>query len=175
MAAVNPGNPAMGGMPMMNNMQNGVMPRPGGEQGGINYDARLNAWIYGYLLDKGQWELARSLKNSNLVFEPPLSNGDEDINGASEDTKTGDKKKPDDLPSARHAQDEQGGSMLLSWFSLFWDMYAAQRRRPEASKGANHLMEQNRVRELSAIIIMSASAYLHRCIDKVAKPRCIVP
>ncbi|KAL9101278.1 MAG: hypothetical protein Q9163_003450 [Psora crenata] len=135
----------MGGMPMMSNMPNGAMPRQVGEQEGINYDARLNAWIYGYLLDKGQWELARSFKNSNLTFEPPLVKCDEDINGVNEDNKSGDNKKPDDLPSARHAQDEQGGSMLLSWFTLFWDMYAAQRRRPEASKGANHLMEQNRI------------------------------
>ena len=145
MAGMNPGNPALGGLPMMNNMPNGAMPRQGGEQDGISYDAKLNVWIYAYLLDKGQWDVARSFKNSNLTFEHPLVDRDEDINGNAEDTKNGDSKKPNDLPSTRHGQDAQGGSLLLSWFSLFWDMYAAQRRMPEASKGANHLVEQNRV------------------------------
>lgn len=149
MAGMNQGNPAMAGMPMMNNgnLPNGPMPKQNGGPEGQDYDAKLNSWIYGYLLEKEQWELARKLMNSSLTFQPPLEHSEEETNGVNEDSKNGvmDNKRPGDLPSGKHVQDVQGGSLLLSWFSLFWDVFAAQRGSPEASRGANHLMAQNKV------------------------------
>ena len=151
MAGMNPNMPAMGGMPMMNNMPNGAMPRQVDEEENLETnEAKLNHWIYAYLLDKQQWDLARSLKNSSLRFEPPLGNPDEEMNGVIEDSTNNitDNKKPADLPSAR-AMDGQGGSLLPSWFALFWDMFDAQRGKPGASQGARQVIEQNRVSQLS--------------------------
>ena len=147
MPGMNPGNPAMAGMPMMNNIPNGTPPRQNSSSESANYESKLNSWIYGYLIEKRQWDLARGLKGSGLLFDPILENPEEEINGVDEDSKNGitDNKRPPDLPSAKKVQDVQGGSLLLSWFSLFWDMYAAQRHHPEASKAANHLWAQNKV------------------------------
>ena len=139
----------MAGMPMMNNgnMPNGPVPKQNGGSESPDYDAKLNSWIYTYLLEKEEWDLARRFKNSSLHFQPPLENAEEETNGVHEDSKNGvlDNKRPGDLPSGKNAQDVQGGSLLLSWFSLFWDVYAAQRGMPEASRSANHLMAQNKV------------------------------
>ena len=172
MAGMNPGNPGMGGMSsMMNNLPNGATPRQNGGQEGVEYEARLNTMMYGYFLDKKQWDLARSLKNSNLTFLPPIENSEEELNGVGEDSKNGiaDDRKPADLPSAKGALGIQGGSFLLGWWSLFWDMYSAQQGSPLASKGANHLMAQNKVR---------MSIYLeHRTLmlSFLATPRYVSP
>ena len=145
--AMNAGNPSMAGMPMMNSIHNGTPPRQSSSLEGVNYEHKLNSWIYGYLIEKKQWDVARGLRNSGLIFDPILENPEEEMNGVDEDSKNGitNNKRPTDLPSAKHIQDVQGGSLLLSWFSLFWDMFAAQRHPAEASKAANHLWTQHKV------------------------------
>ena len=147
MAGMNPGNPTMAAMPIMNNMPNGAMPRQNGGQEAVEYETRLNHMIYGYFCDKQQWDLARSLKNSSLAFSPPLENSDEELNGVAEDSKNGvaDNRKPPDLPTAKQGHDQKGGSFLLGWWSIFWDMYAAQNNHAQASKGANHIWAQKKV------------------------------
>ncbi|KAG8533769.1 uncharacterized protein KY384_001510 [Bacidia gigantensis] len=126
MPGMNAGNPAMGGMQMANNMPNGAIINKGPEQDVIpDMDSKLNQWIYGYFLEKEQWDLAH------------------EMNGVSEDSKSGlGDKRPHDLPAAKGALDAQGGSMLSCWFALFWDMFSASRRA--GSKSANHLLEQNK-------------------------------
>ena len=140
MGAMNPGNPAMGGaMPMMNNGAGGAQMRQQEETEETNYESRLNTYIYGYFLKKGQWDLARSLKNSGEQFEPPLVHGEGNINGAdNEDSKDNiDSKRPNDLPQVG---DEPGGSFLLNWFALFWDIYWAQRRNHRATPNATQFV-----------------------------------
>ena len=117
MAGMNAGNPAMGGgMPMMNNGANGVQIRQPEEQEETNYESRLNTYIYGYFLKKGQWDLARALKNSGQQFEPEIVHPEGAMNGANDqnDTKDGIDKRPDDLPDI--GGDDQSGTFLLSWF-----------------------------------------------------------
>ena len=140
MGAMNPGNPAMGGgMPMMNNGANGIQIRQSEDHEETNYDSRLNTYIYSYFLKRGQWDLARALKNSSEQFEPPLVNGEANTNGTdNEDSKDGiNLKRPDDLP---FVSDESSDSFLLNWFALFWDIYWAQRRSNRATPNATQFV-----------------------------------
>lgn len=114
---------------MLPNGSNGAAPRPAGEPEEVSYEAKLNAYIYGYFIDRKQWDSARALKNSGAPFFPTF---DANTNGADEpkahDSKNGlDPKRPDDLPEIPGVDYTQGGSFLLGWFSLFWDIYWAQR------------------------------------------------
>ncbi|MDI1490204.1 MAG: hypothetical protein OHK93_001404 [Ramalina farinacea] len=145
MPGMNPSMPGMGNMPM-NNLPNGAMPRQMDDEETMETnEAKLNHWIYAYFLDKQQWDAARSLKNGSLRFEPPLGNADEEMNGVNEDSKSNinDIKRPADLPSAKGGHD--AGSMLPSWFNLFWDMFEAQRGNKAASAGARQVIDHNRV------------------------------
>ena len=152
MPNMNVGNPSMGSISMAKNMPNGALPKQGIDQDSEEADSKLNNWIYGYFLQREQWDLARSLKSSGLTFSPALTNSEEEMNGVTEDSKNGiSEKKPHDLPIAKSALDENGGSLLQGWFALFWDMFSAQRRRPEASTNANHLVDQNKVSKVATI------------------------
>lgn len=149
MTGMNPGNPAMrGGMSAMNNGANGVpMARPQ-EHEENNYPARLNYYIYGYFLERGMWDCARALKDSQTAeFFPPLIVDGGDMNGIDEkvDTKEGITKKPGDLPGISASKEDQQGGFLLSWFELFWDVFNAQRRSSTASQMAANFVNLSQV------------------------------
>ncbi|CAD6591660.1 MAG: hypothetical protein ASARMPREDX12_006267 [Alectoria sarmentosa] len=144
MGGFNAGNGALGNMPMPNHGPNGVGGRMPDDHEDTNYEAKLNAYIYGYFCVKGKWELARALKDSGVEFEPPLVN--DNANGANDsmqtDSKDGiDLKRPDDLPDI-NLGDGQGGSFLSSWFALFWDIFSAQRKSNRASANAMQYVTQ---------------------------------
>ena len=148
MGGFNAGNGALGNMPMPNHGPNGVGGRIPDDHEDTNYEAKLNAYIYGYFCVKGRWELARALKDSGAEFEPPLLN--DNANGANDsmqtDSKDGiDLKRPDDLPDPAHLSDGQGGSFLSSWFALFWDIFSAQRKSNRASANALQYVQQTQV------------------------------
>ena len=147
MTAMNAGNTVGGGMNMMNNIPNGAMTRHTIEQDPPNLDQRLNTWIYCYLMDKEQYDVARTLKNSGLSFNPAIVNSEDEMNGINEDSKAGitDNKRPPDLPIVKGGLDTEGSSMLSGWFAVFWDVFAAHRKAAGASKAATQLMENNRV------------------------------
>ena len=135
MAGMNPGTPAMGGMPTMSDGTNGMQLRQPDGSEEINYESRLNSYIYGYFMERQMWEPARALKNSGAGFEPPLQ-ADGEMNGADEkpDTKDGIAfKRPDDLPRNPEAKDGNSRSFLLGWFELFWDVFWAQKKNPLAT------------------------------------------
>ena len=151
---VMPGMPGMPGMPLMNNGMNGATPRPGSEQDDSDYEARLNAYIYDYFLRNENWDCARSLINSGVQMQPPLSR-DGDVNGTDDnamqtDSKEDmDSKRPDDLPPSKIQSDGQGASFLLEWFALFWDVYFAQRNKPKASHQATQYVQHSQVSRVS--------------------------
>lgn len=138
MAAMNGGNPAMGGIPMMNNGANGIQPRQAKQHEEIDYTARLNSHVYGYLLHLCQWDVARSFKNSGMKFEPPIVNSDSDVNGMDGTSKVGmdGSKRPDDLPEVSGIKDRQGQPFLLTWYSMFWDVFWAQKKDTERASAA---------------------------------------
>ena len=144
----NAGNGALGNIPMPNHGPNGVGGRMSDDHEDTNYEAKLNAYIYGYFCVKGKWELARALKDSGVEFEPSLVN--DNANGANDsmqtDSKDGiDLKRPDDLPEIQNLGDGQGGSFLSSWFALFWDIFSAQRKSNRASANAMQYVTNTQV------------------------------
>ena len=150
MAAMNGGNGVMAGVPMMNNGINGATPRPGSDQDDSEYEARLNSYIYDYFIKNESWECARALLNSNATMYPPLRR-DGDVNGADDnamptDSKDDlDTKRPEDLPPSSDISAGQA-SFLLEWFSLFWDVYHAQRKSNKASQQATQYVHHTQVR-----------------------------
>lgn len=147
MAAFNGGNPALGNMPMPNNGPNGAIRLPEDHADETNYEGKLNSFIYNYFCDKGQFETARALKNSGLTFDPRIT--DTDVNGVEDnmqtDSKNGiDKNRPDDLPDIKGI-DGQGGSFLLNWFNLFWDIYFAHRKGVKATANAMQYVQHTQV------------------------------
>jgi len=151
MAGFNPGNGALGNMPMANG-GNGAAGRMAEDPTDDNtsMEPKLNTFIYSYLCNRGQYEAARALKMGDAKFDPALEN--DDVNGdlnIPADSKDGiDLKRPDDLPNVKGLLGEgQGGSFLLSWFSLFWDIYFAQRNNPRASNNASMYVQHTQVRD----------------------------
>ena len=156
MAGFNAGNAALGNIPMVNNVPNGAMRLPEEQVDETpNYEGKLNSLIYQYFCTKGEYDSARAVKNSHMVFDPPLNAGD--VNGMDDpmqtDSKDGiDKNRPDDLPDVKGIMhDGQGGSFLLGWFCLFWDIYFAQRKKPQASHNAMQYVQHTTVSPPSAL------------------------
>ena len=148
MAGFNVGNPALGNMPMPNNGPNGAMRMPEERIEEANYEGKLNTCIYEYFCHKGQYESARALKNSGMLFEPPLVEGDAnglDDNMHADSKASIDKNRPDDLPDVKGMSDGQGGPFLLSWFACFWDIWSARRKDTRASSSAMQYVQHTQV------------------------------
>lgn len=160
---MNPGNVnmanlgAMGGpvggapMPMMNN---GAVAPQAGLRSQISETQRtlLNTYIYEYFLRFSMYDCARALVNSDHqvnVIRDGTKNGDGDAMDAdNKDDIEG--KIPDDLPAPRLPSSVDGTSFLHDWFSLFWEMYQAQRGRPgnaAVHQYVNHTQSQSRMKQ----------------------------
>ncbi|GAM43501.1 hypothetical protein TCE0_050f18365 [Talaromyces pinophilus] len=133
MAGMNamPGGP-VGGVPMMNTQS--VSREPNMTQESVYM--QLNTCIYDYFLKRGQFDVARMLLNDeNIKLDTDdVKSSPNHMNGVDGDTSMGDTKDekiriPDDFPRPRVPMDS-GNSFLYEWFSLFWDIFAAQRKRP---------------------------------------------
>ncbi|KAK4695746.1 hypothetical protein P7C71_g2060, partial [Lecanoromycetidae sp. Uapishka_2] len=153
MAGFNPGNPALGNVPMANGGNNAAG-RMAEDPADENTEHKLNTFIYSYLCNRGHYDAARALKNSNAQFDPLLENNDVNGDGNMQiDSKDGiDLQRPDDLPNPKNMPtDGQGGPFLLSWFSVFWDIFWAQRNQSRASNSAigyvQHNQAQARIRQ----------------------------
>ncbi|KAF5016581.1 hypothetical protein F66182_11695, partial [Fusarium sp. NRRL 66182] len=103
---------------------------------------QLNTFIYDYFLKRGQFDVARMLLNDdNIKLDTDdAKSSPNHMNGVDGDTSMGDTKDdkiriPDDFPRPRVPMDS-GNSFLYEWFSLFWDIFAAQRKRPPMNQMA---------------------------------------
>lgn len=133
-----PGGP-VGGVPMINNGSAAPRNEPQSQEALIT---QLNTCIYDYFLKRGHHDCARALlqdESIKLNTDPnaktsPGNRRDGDVNGVESDatmtdSKDGDKMKiPDDLPRPNVPNDSQQ-SFLFDWFSLFWDIFWAQRKK----------------------------------------------
>lgn len=164
MAGMNGAGGPMGAMPMMNNMVNGVngaTPRPGGESEDSDYEGRLNAYIYDYFVRKEHFDCARALVKSGIPMAPALRGRDNDVNGADNDAMQNDSKddadskRPDDLPPSTVSSNAQDPPFLLEWFALFWDVYAAQRRKTNATAHAMQYVQHTQVRRYPTYLVPS--------------------
>ena len=145
-----------GGMPGMNHTTNGAGPRSGSDHDRDNdYEAKMNTHIYDYFLKHQQYDCARALLNSDLkvnyIHTKSSPGRNRDMNGVDEnamDTDSKDNihsKKPEDLPNPDIGGFSPNTSFLLEWFSLFWDMFFAQRKAPQASVPAMQYVQHTQV------------------------------
>ncbi|KFY94499.1 hypothetical protein V498_03866, partial [Pseudogymnoascus sp. VKM F-4517 (FW-2822)] len=150
MAALNAMGGAVGGgaVPMMNNgvpANQRALPVDDSQQ-----RARLNTYIYEYFICNEMYDCARALINSeqpvNLLKGSP--NQQRDANGNPvdgvgsddmEDSKEGvDMKRPDDLPAPNLPRESSESCFLFEWWSLFWDMFNAQRGKSESQNAQRY-------------------------------------
>ncbi|EED12631.1 cAMP-dependent protein kinase pathway protein (Som1), putative [Talaromyces stipitatus ATCC 10500] len=148
MAGMNamPGGP-VGGVPMMNTQSAAPRSEPPMTQESVY--VQLNTCIYDYFLKRGQFDAARMLLNDdNIKLDTDdLKTSPNHMNGVDGDTSMGDSKDekikiPDDFPRPRVPMDS-GNSFLFEWFSLFWDIFAAQRKRPPINPMAQHFVNSS--------------------------------
>ena len=147
MAGLTGGGPP--GVPMMNNGVNGATPRIENEQE-LDYETRLNTWIYDHFVRKEYFGCARAMANSpmNIRFRKPSQGRRAEVNGMDEgimetDMKDEvDSKRPDDIPQADVGSDKAETSILMEWFCLYWDLWMAQRKNqratPQAAQYVHH-------------------------------------
>lgn len=155
MAAMNGANGSIGALPLMNNGPNGATPRHGGEPDDFDFEGRLNSNIYDYFVKSGHFECARALMKSEARITPALRAIDGDVNGTDEDSKDDlGSKRPSDLPPP--SDPSPGSPFLLEWFSLFWDVWNAQRKKPSASAHAMSYVQHTQVRNLMQGLISLA-------------------
>ena len=159
MAAMNGANGSIGALPLMNHGPNGVTPRPGGEPDEYDYEANLNSTIYDYFVKSGNYECARALMKSEARFYPALRSVDGEVNGTDENAMHTDSKddmvskRPSDLPPPNESQ---GPSFLLEWYSLFWDVWNAQRKKPTVNPYAMSYVQHTQVCNLVQKLISLA-------------------
>ena len=177
MAGPNAGAALLGGVPLMNNGTNGEASRTGNDQD-LEYETRLNTYIYDYFLKKEQYDCARSLLRSGVQIRfgqnknSPGRRRDGDVNGTDDgamdtDSKDDlDSKRPEDLPSADIPADQAGTSFLMEWFSTFWDMYFAQRKDKRASANAMQYVQHTQVSGISSRHNLTACTNLARSSNK---------
>ena len=147
------GNGTAGGMPPMNNGTNGATPRAGnGQEPQTEYKIRLNTFIYDYFLKIEQYDCARQLLNSSLTLTTRNNrspgrrpNGINDSSMEADSKEDIDSKRPQDLPAPDIGDMNENTSFLLEWFSLFQDMFLAQRKDKLASAQALHYMQHTQV------------------------------
>lgn len=150
MAGMNamPGGP-VGGVPMMNSGSAAPRNEPPVNQDGLHM--QLNTYIYDYFLKRGQFDIAKMLLTDESIkldtdHDPKTS---PNMNGADGDTSMTDGKDekikiPDGFPRPRVPIDN-GNSFLFEWFSLFWDIFAAQRKRGTSNPMTQQFVQHSQV------------------------------
>lgn len=119
----------------------------------------LNTYIYEHLIRLGHFDTARALlKESNDVqTNGPTkpSPNQRNANGVSDhldgDNKDNVPKRPDDLPESKAFPFMMNceKSFLADWWFQFWDVWSAQRARPNASGQSVQYLQHNVVCSLS--------------------------
>src|SRR5438045_8259710 len=156
MAGMNPVGHPVGGMPSMNN---GAVSMARVQQ--HESRANLNTYIYEYFLKMELYTAARALLNSDLQLHlvpnssktSPARRRDENgnvidsgVDGESMDADSKDdidSKRPDDLPAPKVPSDCPQSCFLYDWWSVFWDIFAAQ--RTDARGAALHYVQHTKV------------------------------
>lgn len=148
----------VGGTPMMNN--GSTAPRNDASMmSPERMIDNLNTYIYDYFLKRGYHDCARALLqdenfkvNTDQGTKSSPGSKREDVNGIDGDAmmtdgKDGEKIKiPDDLPRPSLPNESLQSSFLLDWFSLFWDLWLAQRKRG-SNREVNQYYQHTQVRE----------------------------
>ncbi|UZP35500.1 hypothetical protein NXS19_003316 [Fusarium pseudograminearum] len=172
MANMNPMGGPVGGapMPMMNN--GAVNPQQAAAAAAAaasrqandnNQRSILNTYIYEYFIRMGMYQCARSLLDSdqqvNVLKDGANRRRDENgnlINGVGDDPMDTDSKDdidsklPEDLPPPKLPMPASDTSFLYEWFSVFWDIYYAQRAKSgnnTINQYVQHTQQQSRLKQ----------------------------
>jgi len=115
----------------------------------------LSSYIYEHLIRCGHFDTARALlKESNDVQTtgPTKSSPNQrNANGVTDhldgDSKDNMPKRPDDLPESKAYPLSMGceKSFLADWWFQFWDVWSAQRNRPNATGQSMQYLHHNMV------------------------------
>lgn len=129
----------------MNNVTNGATSRASSDQEEMDFEARLNTYIYDFFVRSENYDCARTLLRSGVPMEPQVRrredmNGDDSMHTDSKDDL--DSKRPDDLPAGPFHSEN---SFLLDWFSCFWDFYFARAKSTKASQQAIQYLQHTQV------------------------------
>lgn len=141
------GGGPVGGMPVMNN---GAAATPRSDFDSVQgLKLQLNTYIYDYFIKSGYYDCARVLINSDFPVNTQPNNktspGHRDVNGVDENAMDADSKDdplsrcPDDLPRPSVPGDGPQSAFLFDWFGLFWDVYAAQRKKSRSGDASQYL------------------------------------
>ncbi|KAK6724262.1 unnamed protein product [Fusarium graminearum] len=170
MANMNPMGGPVGGapMPMMNNgavnpQQAAAAAAAASRQANDNQRSILNTYIYEYFIRMGMYQCARSLLDSdqqvNVLKDGANRRRDENgnlINGVGDDPMDTDSKDdidsklPEDLPPPKLPMPASDTSFLYEWFSVFWDIYYAQRAKSgnnTINQYVQHTQQQSRLKQ----------------------------
>lgn len=151
-------NGVPGNMAAMNNAANAGTPRTQPDSDTSEYKAKLNTYIYDYLLKNEQYDCARLLLNSSLnVLTKPA--GAKKRNDDSMDTDSKDDidlKKLGDLPLPDRILDANTeNSFLLDWFTLFWEIFFAPRVQKPSKVNPVAVQYTNHIRVCCHLIALS--------------------
>jgi hypothetical protein len=93
---------------------------------------RLNTYIYDHLLKSRQYDIARQFLASNKCLTKMSKAKPNGISGL-DDVSEG---RPDDLPEPDvYESMNTESSFLLGWWCMFWDVFAAAHKLPNARTG----------------------------------------
>ena len=154
-------NGANGGMPMMNHGANGAGgSRTSDQEREDEYGRRLNTYIYEYFIHHEQWDCAEVLLKSGLTVttkDKASPSRRRDVNGDSSmemDSKDNldTKRVMRNLPAPDVPASYNNSPFLFEWFSLFWDMFFAQRKDGKASAQAMQYVQHTQVSHTSSKI-----------------------
>jgi hypothetical protein len=165
MAGMNSAGGPVGGMPMINNGPAAALRNSNAPQD--NSVELLNTYIYDYFLRLEMWEPARAMINTGNVKPnkanktSPRRRQDADgstVNGVDDaDSKdTLDVKLPDDLPPSGLPSDGIQNSFLHDWWSLFWDIFGAQRGKQKSNDSLAYV-QNSLVRWQETMLIESSN------------------
>ncbi|KAH7375392.1 SOM1 protein [Plectosphaerella cucumerina] len=161
---MNMGGPVGAPVPMMNN--GGLPPQAIGPRqmqvSPENQRTLLNTYIYEYFIRNNMFDCARQLLQSDQqvnVQKDGNRRRDENgnpINGLGDDPMDTDSKDdvdaklPEDLPAPKLPMPASETSFLYEWFSLFWDIFHAQRAKGgtgPVNQYVSHTQQQSRQRQ----------------------------
>ena len=177
MAGMNVAGGPVGGMPMINNGSSAALRNNNAPQD--NSVELLNTYIYDYFLRLEMWEPARAMIKSGVNVKTSKANKtspgrrrDADgniVNGVDDaDSKDSlDAKLPDDLPPSGLLSDGIQNSFLHDWWSLFWDIFWAQRGKSKSNESLAYVQNsQVRPHETRRIDNAKMSRLNNECYEK---------
>lgn len=99
--------------------------------------ALLNTYIHNYLIGEGLTDLAKALRGSRLPFKQEAMWNKDSADGDKDDASS---RGEGGLPGGAGSE-----NFLPSWWSIFWDMWSAARRKEKSDTATAQYLEHTQV------------------------------